>query len=258
MDFNSLEGRTAIVTGAAHGERAGLGVDIAKAMATAGANVVLVDLKDCADVAAEIESDGGAALPLIADVSDEGSVRDMTAKAVDHFGQVDILVNNAAFGSNIPPMPVTELPVEAWDELMAVNVRGPFLCVKALTPHMRSRKYGKIVNIGSTTMMSGLINRLHYVSAKGAILAMTRSLAAELGPDGIRVNTLAYGLITSRLNEGELGAGTERGAQVLGGRALRDHVRGENVVGGAVFLASSASDHMTGQIMIIDGGETFY
>ena len=150
------------------------------------------------------------------------------------------------------------MTVSEWDELIAVNVRGPFLCTKALVPHMKSNKYGKIINIGSTTMMSGLINRLHYVSAKGANLAMSRSLAAELGPDGIRVNTLAYGLITSRLNENVFADDPEREAILLSKRALRDHVRGENITGGAIFLASSLSDHMTGQILIIDGGETFY
>lgn len=107
-------------------------------------------------------------------------------------------------------------------------------------------------------MMRGLTNRLHYVTAKGAILAMTRSLAAELGPDGIRVNTFAYGLITSQLNEQEFADDPSLAAGMISGRALRDHVRPDDLSGSIVYLASPASDYMTGQILIVNGGDYFY
>ena len=123
---------------------------------------------------------------------------------------------------------------------------------------MQKQKYGKIINIGSTTMMTGLTNRLHYVAAKGAILAMSRSLAAELGPDGIRVNTFAYGLITSRLNEDEIENDPGKRAAILGARALGEHVRAEDLEGSMVYLASSDSDHMTGQTLVVDAGQHFY
>lgn len=258
--MGQLDGKTALITGAAYGERAALGSSFAKALAAEGANVVLADVKDTSDVAADIEAAGNQTrtLAIKADVSDEGQVQDMMAKAIERFGSLDILVNNAAIGSNIPPIPVTEMTVEEWDGLMAVNVRGTFLCVKAAVPQMRKQKYGKIINIGSTTMMTGLINRLHYTSAKGAILAMTRSLAAELGGDGIRVNTFAYGLITSALNESDVAAGTERGDAMLGARALGEHVRPNDLDGSIVYLAAPASDHMTGQVLIVNAGEYFY
>jgi len=187
-----LDNRVAIVTGAAPGMRAALGAEFARALAAEGAAVALADVDDTKQLAAEIEAAGGRALPLTTDVSDETQVRAMVGDTIAAFGQVDILVNNAALGSNIPPVPVTELSVADWDRFMAVNLRGPFICTKAVVAPMKERGYGKIINIGSTTNMVGLPNRLHYTTAKGGILAMTRSLAQELGPFGIRVNSHRY------------------------------------------------------------------
>jgi len=254
----NLSGKTALVTGAAYGERAALGATFAKALAEEGASVVLADVKDPSDVADDIASAGGKALALTTDVSDEAQVQKMVATAVDHFGGLDILVNNAAQGSNIPPVPVTELSVEDWDALMAVNVKGVFLCVKAAVPQMKAQGYGKIINIGSTTMMTGLTNRLHYVSAKGAILAMSRSLAAELGGDGIRVNTLAYNLVTSGMMETVFEENPQRLEIVLNARALPEHVRPDDLAGSLIYLASPASDSMTGQVLVVNAGESYY
>lgn len=258
--MGQLDGKTALVTGAAYGKRAALGSTFAKALAAEGANIALVDVKDTAGVAADIESGPRPVrtLSIKADVSDESQVRTMVAKTVEEFGSLEILVNNAAIGSNIPPIPVTEMTVEAWDALMAVNVRGTFLCVKAAVPQMQTQKYGKIINIGSTTMMTGLTNRLHYTSAKGAILAMTRSLAAELGGDGIRVNTFAYGLITSQFNEANIANDPKRESSMLAARALDEHVRPDDLAGSIVYLASPASDHMTGQVLVVNAGESYY
>lgn len=252
-----LEGRVAIVTGAAHGERAAIGAVYAKALAAEGAKVTVADVQDCGSVVAEIEAAGGEALGVTADVRDEGSVKEMVARTVEQFGRLDILVNNAAVGSNIPPIPVTELSVDAWDDLMAANVRGPFLCVKASVPEMRRNGYGKIVNVGSATMFSGLPDRLHYVTAKGAIFGMTRALATELGKSGIRVNTVAYGLITNPVAEREFEAHPEKRASILGARAIPADVYANDLVGTLVYLCSSDSDAMTGQCLIVDGGDVY-
>lgn len=253
-----LDGKTALVTGAALGERAALGSVYAKALAAEGAGVVVADIRDTSDLAAEIVASGGDAMPITVDVTDEERVKEMVANTVDRFGSLEILINNAAIGSNIPQVPVTELSGDDWDALMAVNVKGSFLCVKAVVPQMKKQKYGKIINIGSTTMMTGLTHRLHYTSAKGAILAMTRSLAAELGVFGIRVNTAAYGLVTSRLNETDFEDDPEFESKVLGSRALPTHYRAEDLTGTIVYMASSDSDHMTGQCMVVNAGEYFY
>ena len=249
-----LANRVAIVTGAAHGERAALGAAFALALAREGARVVAADLHDCASVVRDIEQSGGEALGLTVDVRDEASIATMVAAAIDQFGQVDILVNNAAIGSNIPPVSVLDIEPDDWDRIYAVNVRGPFLCVKAVLPHMRRRRYGKIINIGSTMMYSGAPNRLHYVSAKGAVLAMSRALARELGPDGICVNTLAYGLVTSKLNKAMLDSDDQYRAHAFKPRAMQVHLRAEDVTGALVFLASPESDHMTGQCLMADPG----
>ena len=153
---------------------------------------------------------------------------------------------------------MTDLTAEEWDRLMAVNVRGPFLCVKAVVPQMRKQKYGKIINIGSTTMMTGLTHRLHYTSAKGAILAMTRSLAGELGKDGIRVNAAGFGLVNSAMTQEMFRQNPGREAMMLGKRAMPVHYAPEDLGATIVYLASADSDHMTGQFLVVDAGEFYH
>jgi NAD(P)-dependent dehydrogenase (short-subunit alcohol dehydrogenase family) len=169
-----LDGKVAVVTGAAAGPKAALGAIFARALAAEGAKVVLADTKGCASVAAEIAEKGGTAHAVLADVRDEKSVGAMIAETEKQFGRLDILINNAAIGSNIPPIAIEEIDAALWDEFMAVNVRGTFLCVRAAIPAMRRNNYGKIINLSSTTMLSGLSHRLHYVTTKGAIAAIAR------------------------------------------------------------------------------------
>ena len=252
-----LAGRVAIVTGAAHGAKAALGAHFAKALAAEGAAVVAADRKDCGSVVDEIQASGGCALALEVDVSDETAVKRMVAKSLERFGRVDILVNNAAVGSNIPPVPIEELSTEVWDDLMSVNVRGPFLCTKAVLPVMRHQAYGKIINIGSTTMIGGLINRLHYVTAKGAILAMTRALAKELGPQGIRVNTLALGVVMNPSVEASMAANPGLHERMLAARSIKKDLYPTDIVGTLIFLSSAESDAVTGQFIIVDQGGHF-
>ena len=252
-----LDGRVAIVTGAAHGNRAAIGSHYAKALAREGAKVTVADLKDCRSVAEEIVKAGGTALPMSVDVRDEDSVIAMVARTVERFGKLDILVNNAAMGSNIPPIPIADMSIAEWDALMAVNVRGPFLCSKAAVAAMRTQRYGKIVNVGSTTMVSGLPNRLHYVTAKGAILAMTRAMATELGADGIRVNTISYGLITNAVTEAEFAVHPEKRKAIIGERAMAKDLYAEDLLGTLVYLCSADSDAVTGQCLVIDNGAIY-
>ena len=193
--MTKLNDKVAIVTGSAQG----IGATYAKALAAEGAKVVLTDVLDCAPAAAEIAAQyqGAETLVFSTDVSDEKTTQSMVDQTVERFGRLDILVNNAAIFGTIVPRPFEDIEVEDWDKLMAVNVKGPWLCTKAATPVMRHQGYGKIINIASGTLFKGAPNLLHYVSSKGAILAMTRSMSRELGDDGICVNTIAPGLTMS-------------------------------------------------------------
>jgi len=252
-----LGGRIAIVTGAAGGAKASLGSLFARRLARHGASIVLVDRQDCTPVAEEIIQDGGKALALTADISSEAEVRQVFEQADEIFGGVDILINNAAVGSNIPPVPLSELDTDTWDRTMAVNVRGTFLCSKVAAAIMARRGYGKIVNIGSTTSREGLSQRLHYVVSKGAIEAMTRSLARELGGQGIRVNTLAPGLVMSRAIEQAMAARPGLHQAVLAARCVHEDVVGEDLLESLVYLCSPASAALNGQFIAIDNGSYF-
>ena len=249
-----LQDKVAIVTGAAAGPKAALGALFAKALAAEGAQVIVADVKDCSSVATDISRGGGIAHALWLDVRDAKSVAAMIAATEQKFGRLDILVNNAAIGSNIPPVAIEAIDEASWDDFMAVNVRGTFLCSKAAIPAMRRNNYGKIINLSSTTMLSGLSHRLHYVTTKGAIAAMTRSMARELGPYGIRVNSLAPGLV---MNDSVAAAMAGRPGLhdfVLNGRAIKADVYDNDLVGTLIYLASPDSDAVTGQFLIVDNG----
>ncbi|MGN6463131.1 MAG: SDR family NAD(P)-dependent oxidoreductase [Pseudolabrys sp.] len=258
MQMARLSGRVAIVTGGARG----IGRHYSEALAAAGARVMVADIADGRDLAdslnAHLKSDCAASMSF--DVSDEDSVRDLVATTLDRFGQIDILVNNAALYSTLPPVKVTAIETELWDKVMAVNVRGPFLMVKHVVPHMIARKVsagevrGKIINIASGTAYKGLPNFSHYVTSKGAIVAFTRALSRELGPHNIGVNTLAPGLILSDTGIENTAHIDEARDKVLQSRAFKRDGYPPDLTGALVFLASSDSDFMTGQTLAVDGG----
>jgi NAD(P)-dependent dehydrogenase (short-subunit alcohol dehydrogenase family) len=248
-----LAGRAAIVTGGAKG----IGRHYSFALAAEGARVMIADIADGAEVAREIAAAHGAnsVASAIADVSDEAAVSKLVAAAIDRFGRIDILVNNAALFAPLAEQKCTEINAATWDQVMAVNLRGSFLMVKHVAPHMQAQGYGKIINIGSGTAYRGIPWMLHYVTSKGGIMAFTRALARELGEHGIRVNTLAPGFTMSDTvmaqNPGHVASARER---AVASRSLKRDETPADLLGALVFLASADSDFVTGQTIAVDGG----
>jgi NAD(P)-dependent dehydrogenase (short-subunit alcohol dehydrogenase family) len=248
-----LDGRVAIVTGGAKG----IGRHYSVALAAEGARVMIADIVDGSGLAAEIAAEHGAnsVASEICDVSDEAAVKRLVAATLDRFGQIDVLVNNAALYAPLQEMKFTEIDVGLWDKVMAVNLRGPFLMAKHVAPEMARRRYGKIINIGSGTAVRGIPWIMHYVTSKGGIMAMTRAMSRELGDDGIRVNTLMPGftLSDSIVNENPGHVETARN-RAIQSRALKRDEHPEDLTGTLIFLASADSDFITGQMIAVDGG----
>jgi NAD(P)-dependent dehydrogenase (short-subunit alcohol dehydrogenase family) len=247
-----LTGRTAIVTGGARG----IGVHYADALAGEGAQVMIADIADGAPVAADIcaRYGQGAADSAITDVSDEASVKALVDKTIKKFGKIDILVNNAAVFANLPTQKVTDIDVKDWDRIMAVNIRGPFLMVKHVVPHMKKAGYGKIINIGSGTAHKGLPEFSHYVTTKGAMTAFTRALSRELGGDKICVNTLAPGFTISDSVIENIEHHEKWRNVIVAGRAIKREMLPEDLRGAILFLSSPESDFVTGQTISVCGG----
>jgi 3-oxoacyl-[acyl-carrier protein] reductase len=248
----SLAGRVAIVTGGARG----IGQAIALECAAEGASVVIADIdgERAADVAARIEALGGSALAVRTDVSAADSVAAMAGAALGRFGRIDVLVNNAAI-VDVARQPSDLISEEEWDRVMQVNVKGPWLCVRAVLPAMREQRGGKIINLSSDLILSGVPGLLHYVASKGALTAMTRSLARELGPDGICVNAVAPGLTTT---DAAMTHGQEAAERSIRTRAIPRAQTPDDITGTVVFLASDASSFMTGQLLVVNGGSVLH
>jgi NAD(P)-dependent dehydrogenase (short-subunit alcohol dehydrogenase family) len=245
-----LAGKVAIVTGGARH----IGAAYCRRLAEEGASVVIADILDGAAVADEITAGGGQAISLNIDVSMEENANRMAAEAVKAFGRIDILVNNAAIFINIQRHPFYEITADEWDRVSAVNIKGPFLCAKAVFPQMKEQKSGKIINISSSTAYWGTPNFLHYVASKAALIGMTRSLAREVGEFGICVNAIAPGLVE---HEGQNAPKALTELQ-LKARSIKRLQTPEDLMGTLVFLASSDSDFMTGQAIVVDGGSIFH
>jgi NAD(P)-dependent dehydrogenase (short-subunit alcohol dehydrogenase family) len=245
-----LAGRTAIVTGAG----SGIGRALARRLAADGAAVVVADIRNFDVAAAEISKATGArTLGLEIDVSNEKDVARMAAETVEAFGRIDILVNNAAVFGTIKLKPFEEIGVDEWRRVMDVNIMGVALCCRACVPHMRKGGYGRIINLASGAPLKGVPLFLHYLSSKGAVIAMTRGLARELGKDGITVNSLAPGFTLSE-NVARDPEHVRQGERTRATRAIPRDETPEDLVGAVSFLASADAAFITGQTLVVDGG----
>jgi NAD(P)-dependent dehydrogenase (short-subunit alcohol dehydrogenase family) len=247
-----LEGKVAIVTGASRG----IGEAIAKSFARHGAKVVIASRKidGLERVVSEIEAEGGQALAVAAHTGHEGQVAELVGKAVAHFGQVDVLVNNAATNPYFGPM--MNLDWGAWDKTFDVNVKGYFTATREVVRHLYSRKApGAIVNVASVVGFMGSPLQGIYGMTKAAVISMTKTLAMELGTAGIRVNAIAPGLVETKFASA-LTQNDEVMKQVMERTALKRIGQPEDISGAALYLASDASSFMTGHVMTVDAGWT--
>lgn len=240
-----LKGEVAIVTGAA----SGIGQAFSVAMAAQGASLVLADLVAADETRQQIEAAGGKALSLICDVTSEEDMSSLASAANEAFGKIDILVNNAGI---YPLAPIEETSLDLWNKIIGVNLTGTFLATRAVVPSMKSAGKGKVINISSGTFYMGTPSASAYVATKGAVIGMARSLAAELGEHGIQVNCIAPGLTTTPGVTN--GIGDEMRDVIVTMQSVKRREVPEDMVGALLFLASSDSDFMTGQVMLVDGG----
>lgn len=244
-------GRTVLVTGAA----GGLGRSFALGFAQRGYRVAVADInaEGAAQTAELVRAEGAEAWSGPVDVTDPTSAADVAAAAAEFGGgRIDVLVNNAAMYANVTRSPLEDIDPDEWDRVMAVNLKGPWLMVRAASPFLPEG--ARVINLSSATVYSGSEQWLHYVASKGGVIAMTRVMAKELGRRGITVNAIAPGFTLTEASYGLMENadqyGVERGA-------LRRASRPEDIVGAALFLASDDASFVSGQTLVVDGGRQF-
>lgn len=246
-----LEHRTIVVTGAA----TGIGQAFALACASHGANVVAADLNSAGETVAAIEAAGGRALDVRVDVADDASCRAMADAALQRFGRIDGLINNAAYFREVRLTSFEDIDPAVWERLFAVNVRGVWQCSKAVMPAMRRQGSGAIVNIASVVAVAGQPGYLHYVASKGAVLSMTKGLAKEVGQHGVRVNVIAPGFV---ITDATRNRPVEWQQSFLKARAIQREQKPDDLVGTAVYLLSDLAAFVSGQTIVVDGGHIMY
>jgi 3-oxoacyl-[acyl-carrier protein] reductase len=244
-----LEDKVAIVTGGA----SGLGKTFCLALAQEGAKLAIADIKEkeAGQTASEIKEKGGQAISIKTDVTSEAATLAMAEETVKQFGKIDILVNNAAMVYGITRKPFTEIPPDEWDKLMTVNLKGPFLCSRAVFPQMKKQGKGKIINLTSETAFTGSRHMVHYVTSKGGILSFTKALAVEVGQYGIRVNAIGPGFTDSEASRSLIDDISKYDVRLTPLGRLEVP---EDLAGALIFLASDDSDFITGQTLVVDGG----
>ena len=248
-----LKGKVAIVTGGARG----LGRAFSLRLAGEGARIVVMnivfsdkDLEDMKETVSLIEEAGGEAQFFEGDVTSEEDCRTMAQKTADAYGKIDILINNAAIYDGLVRKPFDEISLDEWDRVMGVNVKGAFIATRGVFPFMKEQAYGKIVNLCSETAFTGSHGFVHYVASKGGILALTRSLAVELGPHNICINAVAPGFTDTEASRSLADVKKYDTTKT----PLKRLGTPEDITGAALFLASPESDFITGQTVVVDGG----
>ena len=249
-----LKDKVAIITGAGRG----LGKAFALRFAAEGARLLLPDisLERAETTAAEIRKGGGEAYAMLTDISEEKDTRKMAAEVIRRYGRVDILLNNAAIYYGVGRRDWDAWTVEDWDRMFAVNVRGTYLCCKAIGPLMAMAGKGKIINIASDVfLLPGAVNLVAYAVSKAAVYGLTQALARALGPSGVNVNSIGPGFTAT---EASLGQDGNKAAfdGTISGQAIKRREEPTDLPGTAVFLASADSDFITGHFITVNGGHT--
>lgn len=251
-DFGVGE-RVVIITGAGQG----IGRELARQYAAAHAHVVVADLNlvKAESVAKEIQHAGGSAMSVQVDVSDRNSVDAMASSVISKYGRIDVLVNNAAVFATLEKRPFDQIPLTEWDQVLKINITGVFNCVCAVAPAMRQAGWGRIVNISSDAVRLGVMNYLHYVTSKSALIGMTNSLARELGPSGVTVNCIRPGGVATEVDR-TVNPTIERRQQMLAQQCVPRGQVPSDLVGVVMFLSTPASAFISGQTIACDGGLT--
>ncbi len=252
MSEQLLADKVAVVTGGG----AGLGRAFALALSGAGARVAIADI-DAAGAGTTVQQvakQGGEAIAVCVNVSDQTSTEEMAHTVAQKWGHIDVLINNAAIYATLVRKPFYEITAKEWDTLMAVNLKGPWLCARAVFPYMRERG-GRIINISSATFFSGSTNWAHYISSKGGIIGLTRALAREAGDFGITVNAIAPGFTLTDASVGLIADAANYG---VSRGCIKRAQQPDDLIGAALFFASSASNFITGQTLVVDGGRQFH
>jgi len=250
--YPDLKGKSVIVTGGARG----IGKAFCRGFAANGSKVVVADrdFMNASNTVDEIRQSGGQAIAIQVDITNFEEVQNMAKRTLEVFGGVDILVNNAALVGDLEVKPWDQISTEEWDRVLRVNVTGMFYCVRAVVPYMIKKGRGKIINISSDLFLKGGKGRLHYITSKAAVIGFTRALARELGDYNINVNAVAPGLTYT----GHLRVPKEWFDEVSKQRCFKRIEYPEDLVGTILFLASEASDFITGQTIVVNGGDVLY